>query len=728
MIFEMLKDKSSIIKVIGVGGGGGNAVNHMYKQGIAGVDFIICNTDSQALESSPIPNKVQLGSSLTEGRGAGSMPVVGMNSAIESIDDVKDLLGSHTKMVFITAGMGGGTGTGASPIICQAAKELGILTVGIVTTPFNFEGKRRKQQADEGLAALKEHVDTLLVISNDKLRQMYGNLTLSSAFAEADNILATAAKGIAEIITVPGYINVDFEDVKTVMQNSGVAIMGSASSEGEGRAYKAVQAALNSPLLNDNDIEGARYILLNITSGSQEVLMDEVSEITDYIQNQAGLTADIIWGNCFDESLGNKISVTLIATGFQTKTNRIEKMGSVIERTIPLTINNQSDIVEAVAVPSPVAAPISPVMEAPVIEAPVYETPVMEMPVAPVFETPVAQVTVMQTPVLETPTIDFPDFETYASNEIEEEEIASAETHEVAIEEEIAIEEEAQIQEIIFEATPTFEMEMPLFASPVMQTEIEETEIAAEVAEELQMPIFEFNDPDEDEEDELEELSEDFEIEEFEEMEMESQAAPSFSFEMPVATSKLVLDESDLSTANTYQEEVVAPAISFSAPEEPVMVLKNRLLNEEERVNAPIHFQAPSQPKQVNLFDFVPEVTNHHVTEEIAAEPFRLLNKEELEFTVINKTPQPSAEEQMLAEQDRRNKERIARLKELSMKLRTPNGIHDLETEPAYLRKKQALDAAPHSSESQVSRYTLGEENGEPQIKANNSFLHDNVD
>jgi cell division protein FtsZ len=701
MIFEMLKDKSSIIKVIGVGGGGGNAVNHMYKQGIAGVDFIICNTDSQALESSPIPNKVQLGSSLTEGRGAGSMPVVGMNSAIESIDDVKDLLGSNTKMVFITAGMGGGTGTGASPIICQAAKELGILTVGIVTTPFNFEGKRRKQQADEGLAALKEHVDTLLVISNDKLRQMYGNLTLSSAFAEADNILATAAKGIAEIITVPGYINVDFEDVKTVMQNSGVAIMGSASSEGEGRAYKAVQAALNSPLLNDNDIEGARYILLNITSGSQEVLMDEVSEITDYIQNQAGLTADIIWGNCHDESLGNKISVTLIATGFQTKTNRIEKMGSVMERTVPLTINNQSDIVEAVAVPSPVAAPISPVMEA----------PVFEMPVAPVFAMEVETFEeVAATSVSETPTMDFPDFETYAMNEEEEEEIAEE------------------------EATPSYEFEMPLFASPVMQTEIEEveieeTEIAAEAAEELQMPIFEFNDPEEDEEeDELAEegLSEDFEIEEFEEM--ESQAAPSFSFEMPVAASKLILDVSDLSTANAYQEEEVAPAISFSAPEEPVMVLKNRMLNEDERVNAPMHFQAPSQPKQVNLFDFVPEVANHQVTEEIAAEPFRLLNKEELEFTVINKTPQPSAEEQMLAEQDRRNKERIARLKELSMKLRTPSGIHDLETEPAYLRKKQALDAAPHSSESQVSRYTLGEENGEPQIKANNSFLHDNVD
>ena len=243
------------------------------------------------------------------------------------------------------------------------------------------------------------------------------------------------------------------------------------------------------------------------------------------------------------------------------------------------------------------------------------------------------------------------------------------------------------------------------------------------------MPSFEFNYPG-DEEDELEEeeLNEDFAIEELEEMEMESQAAPSFSFEMPVATSKLILDESDLSSTNSYQEEEVAPAISFTAPEEPVMVLKNRMLNEDERVNAPMQFQAPSQPKQVNLFDFVPEVTNHQVTEEIDAEPFRLLNKEELEFTVINKTPQPSAEEQMLAEQDRRNKDRIARLKELSMKLRTPSGIHDLETEPAYLRKKQALDAAPHSSESQVSRYTLGEENGEPQIKANNSFLHDNVD
>ena len=327
MQFEMLKEKSSIIKVIGVGGGGGNAVNHMYKQGITGVDFIICNTDAQALELSPIPNKVQLGASLTEGMGAGSIPEVGKNSAIENIDDIKQMLGTNTKMLFITAGMGGGTGTGASPIIAQAARELDILTVGIITTPFSFEGKRRKMQAEEGMEELRKYVDSFLVISNDRLREIFGNLTLGAAFAQADDILTTAAKGIAEIITLPGYINVDFKDVRTVMKDSGVSIMGSYSAAGENRAYEAVRGALASPLLKDNEIEGARYILLNISSGSKEVTMDEVSIITDYIQEEAGLMADLIWGNCQDENLGEKISVTIIATGFQTKDER-EKVQS----------------------------------------------------------------------------------------------------------------------------------------------------------------------------------------------------------------------------------------------------------------------------------------------------------------------------------------------------------------------------------------------------------------
>lgn len=319
MKFDLPKDQSSIIKVIGVGGGGGNAVKHMYDQGIQGVDFLVCNTDAQALDSNPVPTKIQLGSSLTEGRGAGSIPEVGRNAAVENIDDVKAILGKNTHMVFVTAGMGGGTGTGAAPVIAQAAKDMGILTVGIVTMPFTFEGKKRKLQADAGIEAMRKAVDTLLIIKNDKLREIGGNLKLKEAFAKADDVLTTAAKGIAEVVSVTGNINVDMNDVNTVMRDSGVAIMGSAWAQGEDRAMVAVQNALESPLLNDNDISGARYVLLNITYGNEDVSMDEITEITDYIQDAAGSTADVIWGHAMDESLDDKLSVTVIATGFKHK-------------------------------------------------------------------------------------------------------------------------------------------------------------------------------------------------------------------------------------------------------------------------------------------------------------------------------------------------------------------------------------------------------------------------
>jgi cell division protein FtsZ len=318
MKFDLPTEQSSIIKVIGVGGGGSNAVNHMYRQGIKGVDFIICNTDHQALDMSPVPTKIQLGQSLTEGRGAGSIPDVGMNAAIENLEDINDILSSNTKMIFVTAGMGGGTGTGAAPVIAQAAKDMGILTVGIVTVPFTFEGRKRRNQAEAGIEKMRQSVDTLLVINNDKLREMFGNLTLVNAFENADDVLAIAAKGIAEVISVTGQINVDFNDVNTVMKDSGVAIMGSAEGEGEDRATKCVESALNSPLLNDNNIEGATYVLLNITYGSKAVLMDEISDITDFIQEEAGDTADVIWGHGYDEDLGEKLCVTIIATGFKT--------------------------------------------------------------------------------------------------------------------------------------------------------------------------------------------------------------------------------------------------------------------------------------------------------------------------------------------------------------------------------------------------------------------------
>jgi len=316
--FDLPVNQSSIIKVIGVGGGGSNAVTHMFKQGIRGVDFMICNTDCQALDTSPVPLKIQLGN---KGLGAGSIPAVGKDAATENIDDLRKILESNTKMVFITAGMGGGTGTGAAPVIASLAKELGILTVGIVTLPFSFEGRKRIQQARSGIDELRKSVDTLLIICNDKLRELDGDLKLSEAFNKADNILTVAAKGIAEIITVTGYINVDFEDVKTVMKDSGKAIMGSGMAEGENRALEAVQMAMTSPLLDDANIRGASNILLYISSGTAEITLDEVMEITDYIQHEAGSGADIIWGNGTDETLGNKISITLIATGFDSRNN-----------------------------------------------------------------------------------------------------------------------------------------------------------------------------------------------------------------------------------------------------------------------------------------------------------------------------------------------------------------------------------------------------------------------
>lgn len=317
--FERPKDQSSIIKVIGVGGGGGNAVNYMYGLGIEGVDFVVCNTDSQALEQSKIPNKIQLGPHLTQGLGAGANPEIGKQAGEESIEDITKILEVRTRMAFITAGMGGGTGTGAAPIIAKVCKELDILTVGIVTTPFSVEGPKRLRQAKEGIEAMRENVDTILIISNDKLRQQFGNLPFSQAFSKADDILATAAKCITDLITDNGRVNLDFNDVQTVMKKGGVALLGSAQAEGSDRAKTAVVEALNSPLLNDSEIQGAKWILLNVASaeGENELTLDELEVIQSYVQERAGNTCDIILGMGHDPNLVDKIAVTIIATGFQ---------------------------------------------------------------------------------------------------------------------------------------------------------------------------------------------------------------------------------------------------------------------------------------------------------------------------------------------------------------------------------------------------------------------------
>ena len=418
---------NSIIKVIGVGGGGSNAVNHMFLQGIVGVDFIVCNTDRQALDISPVPHKIQLGPNLTEGRGAGMIPEMGMNAAIENIEEIREILSKNTKMVFVTAGMGGGTGTGAAPVIAQVAKDLGILTVGIVTVPFNFEGRKRRQQAQEGLDKMRQNVDTLLIINNERLREFGKNMSLSSAFSHADNVLTVAAKGIAEVISVTGTINVDFNDVNTVLRNSGQAIMGSAIAEGEDRAIVAVKEALTSPLLNDNDINGASYVLLNITYGEKEVMMDEITEITDYIQDAAGATADVIWGHGYDANLGDKLCITLIATGFssspitgfekaperkivaledENKKEILNPLESPVQHTTIQTESVQEPFLKA---DEPVVNELSytsPSAAVNVLESPIMETTRFELEEPMVNEVVTYQLEEEQAPVAEMPTFE----------------------------------------------------------------------------------------------------------------------------------------------------------------------------------------------------------------------------------------------------------------------------------------------------------------------------------
>lgn len=345
--FDLPKEQSSIIKVIGVGGGGGNAVNHMFSQHIEGVNFIICNTDAQALSDSKISNRIQLGPQLTSGLGAGANPDIGRQATEESLEEIRRILEVNTKMVFITAGMGGGTGTGGAPIIAKICRDLGVLTVGIVTMPFAYEGKKRHLQAEEGIKQLKQYVDTLLVISNDKLRHQFGNLKMREAFERADNVLATAAKCITDVINSTGQINVDFADVCTVMRNGGVAILGSSATSGEGRAQRAIEDALNSPLLNDNDIRGAKWILININSaeGEHEFTMDEVEIIQSHLLTQAGESTDVILGMGYDNSLGDSIGITLIATGFENKDPFVKpvlKREEAEEGKIVMTLGNET--------------------------------------------------------------------------------------------------------------------------------------------------------------------------------------------------------------------------------------------------------------------------------------------------------------------------------------------------------------------------------------------------
>jgi cell division protein FtsZ len=473
--FDLPKQKSSIIKVLGVGGGGSNAVNFMFQQDIEGVDFIICNTDSKAIEQSSVPNKIQLGPHLTQGLGAGADPSVGKLATEESLEEIKRILEVNTKMAFITVGMGGGTGTGGAPIIAKICKDLGILTVGIVTTPFGFEGPRRQKQAEEGINELKPFVDTLLVISNDKLRVQYGNLKMKEAFTKADNVLATAAKCITDVINSRGHIIVDFADVCTVMKNGGVAILGKAEVAGENRAERAIEEALNSPLLNDNDIKGAKWILLNINSaeGEYECSMDELESINTILRARTGEHSDVIMGMGYDETLGDKLGITLIATGFEHKDpfkkEAVKEVEAPIEEKIVMTL--QSEQSEQTLQEAP-TAPIEPIESAEINEPTAIETEVPEAALA-LDEVEITMDELAPTmqefemPEMSNVYVSAPDYE-------EEEEVVSFESSPI-------FEEEIISQEIVLEdfnesfeeeeAAEVFELNMEEEEAPIYNTE-----------------------------------------------------------------------------------------------------------------------------------------------------------------------------------------------------------------------------------------------------------------
>ncbi len=649
-----LPEHSSLIKVIGVGGGGSNAVNHMYRQGINGVDFVVCNTDKQALDMSPVPHKIVLGATLTEGRGAGSLPEVGRNAAIENIEDIRRVLANNTKMVFITAGMGGGTGTGAAPIIAGIAREMGILTVAIVTVPFLFEGKKRRQQAEQGLEQLKQNVDTLLVICNDKLREMYGNLKLSDAFSHADDVLAIAAKSIAEIISLTQQINVDFADVCTVMRNSGVAIMGSASVSGENRSIRAVEMALNSPLLNDNNITGARYVLLNIVSGANEITMDELGEITDYIQEAAGQTAEIIKGYGVEPELGDNVNVTIIATGFnQNSPVAYEYSKKPSQEKVVLNLEAKAEVVEPVKESSTETVnPLEPFLVSKQPE-PVAENKEEEKPVADPGSyrgaNPLEPFLVTKQPEVSSD-VSAPGIKSFFAEPVAE---------------------VPQAEETVAPVAETQE--------PVAESWTEEAKSESLPAQEEVAPL---------------NTNVEFEITNFS-AEEESSSWETSSEETPVV--------------NEISSEPVAE-MSAESSSEPVA----EVTNVEETVSEISSVETP-----------VAQVTNEPVLVK-KEEPVAETKQEE---PVAEKNEDELAKKVLAEELQRKAQDRIQKLKELSLKLKTPQGLNEMEHEPAYKRRNISLDNVPHSSESQVSRYTLTEnEDKKVEIRPNNSFLHDNVD
>jgi cell division protein FtsZ len=643
--FDLPKNQSNVIKVIGVGGGGSNAINHMFQQGIKGVDFYICNTDAQALQNSGVPNKIQLGVNLTEGLGAGANPVIGEQSALESFDDITNMLDSNTKMVFITAGMGGGTGTGAAPIIAKMAKDLDILTVGIVTMPFQFEGKMRIEQSQIGIENLRSVVDSLIVINNNKLREVYGNLGFKAGFSKADEVLATAARGIAEVITHHYTQNIDLRDAKTVLSNSGTAIMGSALASGQNRAQDAIRKALDSPLLNDNKITGAKNVLLLIVSGSHEITIDEIGEINDHIQNEAGHGANIIMGVGEDESLEESIAVTIIATGFNVEQQN--EISNTETKKVVHSLGDENDI----------------------------ETKERE-------------------PVIIAPSIELEKKEPQiVKHVLDIEEDLNEDKKEIKHVSESADEKEQEA----FELIPTTDI--------IRNIQVVYDEVNAEVNQE-----------------------DDFIIK-------------------PVTTMSTEMDEND----ETEEEQQIT--LTFDLP------ISNSVSSEEEKKDVIEYKLDEEEVKGIDVNDYVELVTVNETNEEgdvryalddyvevessmNKAQPNvkeEVIENSEEEIVFEKKVIAPEVEVETEEEIDPMNspisdmlKERAAerrrKMKDFNYKFNNAK-IDDIEKVPAYKRQGVDLKEVKHSSETDISRTSIGlDDNDEIQLRSNNSFLHDNVD
>jgi len=669
--FDLPKNQSNVIKVIGVGGGGSNAINHMFKQGIIGVDFVVCNTDSQALQTSPVPNKIQLGVNLTEGLGAGAKPEIGQQAALESIEEIEKMLDVNTKMVFITAGMGGGTGTGAAPVIAQLAKERGILTVGIITIPFQFEGKNRYDQAMEGVERLRKQVDSLIVINNNKLREVYGNLGFKAGFSKADEVLATASKGIAEVITNHLTMNIDLKDAKTVLSDSGTAIMGSFVASGADRARIAIQSALDSPLLNDNKITGAKNVLLLITFGSDEITIDEISEINEYIQNEAGHNANIIMGIGEDEKLGDSISVTVIATGFNVE-QQIEIVNAEPKKIIHSLDGEQK--VEHNLTPNAVATPtIS-------FEEPIAKVETVEA-AAPI-ETPAEPVTKI--------VFDLNDFE------VEQPQIVQAPVSDL-----IPTTDYIKNLDVFFENVSAA-FQTPVASEPVYNTA---APVAQHVVEAVQ-PVQEF-----------EIISNS--VREIEVIDPEFVVAPlDFNFSLDLFDSKIE------NTPNTVVFELseetkdikVNEAVQFFPVTElgEEGIIKYTLEEElEETLEPAASIQAAAEP--------IDEEINFTIKQK---EPVAAPITFDSNYSFDGVSPVEMSIEEILKS---RAEERKSKLKNFNHKFNNPNRIDDLEKEPAF--RRLGLDVTSMPNQNPPSRMSIGmDSNDDMQLRSNNSFLHDNVD